>query len=304
MQGNEHIFIISQPRAGSTLLQSLLSNNTYVNTVSEPWILLGLAPLLRSSLVLAKYDYNIAIDAISQIESQYDFKIANAVKRIADDYYNQLLKGGYQYVLDKTPRYYEILHIITRLYPQAKIIILKRNPVDVVLSLIKKRNIVKASNLLWNNRDLLNAPYLMQEFLENHKSSASVIQVRYEDLISTPEAVISSLYDAVKIPFTKDVLQLATNKKVQGKYGDQNIQSADFSTVVEETSKPSLTGEMEEFIQGYTNFLGKDFLQRYGTYSVSNLGEKATRVFDDYLHEATIQNENFDRSIYNKFKKA
>ena len=54
------IFIVSQPRSGSTLLQNLLSNNTQVNTASEPWILLRLAPFFKPSLINATFDYKLA----------------------------------------------------------------------------------------------------------------------------------------------------------------------------------------------------------------------------------------------------
>ena len=115
------IFIVSQPRAGSTLLQNILSNNSLVNTVSEPWVLLSLAPLLNPSLVIAKYDYNLTIDAVKQYTNRYEeFELLSIVKKIANEFYKKMLIGNFSFIIDKTPRYYEILDVIQQLYPKSK----------------------------------------------------------------------------------------------------------------------------------------------------------------------------------------
>jgi hypothetical protein len=40
-EGENFIFLISQPRAGSTMSQRILGSHPNIYTVSEPWILLG-----------------------------------------------------------------------------------------------------------------------------------------------------------------------------------------------------------------------------------------------------------------------
>ena len=221
------VFIVSQPRAGSTLLQNVLSNNEFVNTVSEPWILLALAPILKEDIATTKYDFNLTLNAISEFEKKYNnFNLRDSVKGIADDFYNEIFENKYRYVIDKTPRYYEILDLIQSLYPSSKILILKRNPVSVIHSLVKKRNIAKADDLIWNNRDLLNAPFLMQNFLDKNENNKNVIELKYEDIVSSTYSSFKKIYQKIGIEYNDDVLNIENNKKTLGKFGDKNLNSS------------------------------------------------------------------------------
>jgi len=47
-QGENMIFLISQPRAGSTLSQRMLGSHPDIYTVSEPWLMLHPLYPLRS----------------------------------------------------------------------------------------------------------------------------------------------------------------------------------------------------------------------------------------------------------------
>ena len=301
--GSKLIFIVSQPRAGSTLLQSVLSNNSEINTVSEPWILLALAPLLRNNIATTKYDYNLTLNAVSEFEKKYpDFNLHKSAKTISDSFYQKIFENKYKFIIDKTPRYYEIVDLIQNLYPNAKIIILKRNPIDVLLSLIKKRHIVKSKDLIWNNRDILLAPMIMQTFLDNNSDNENIIELRYEDMVHFPKDFFKNIYNKVDIKFFDEVLDIKNNKKTEGKFGDKNINSNhEYSQINSKTEKPSLSKEMKKFIQGYMYYLTPEFLIKYGSYNMEELSGKKTRVFDKFLKMAAKENNAISKSIYNKF---
>lgn len=301
MSEEKLIFIISQPRAGSTLLQSLLSNNENVNTVSEPWLLLALAPLLRPSLAITQYDYGLCHDALHEYQKKFPtVQWVEGLKQLAVQMYAPLFKGGYRYVIDKTPRYYEILDIVLDLFPNAYFIFLKRNPMDVVTSLIRKRSLTKASDLLWNNRDLLNAPYLIHEFLETHSGNKNVLSLKYETLIGEPEKVLGALYKHLGISFSTNMLQL-DNNKIAGKYGDPNIQKPTHKKIKSTKDSIVLSKEMQSFVQGYAAYLGTEFLEAYGNYGSSIKESKDTKVFTKFMTEAKKQNAIFKESIYQKY---
>ena len=66
-----YIFLISQPRAGSTLLQRMLHEHSKIATVGEPWFLL---PALKDDFELkvgrkANYDKKLANLAIKEFIS-------------------------------------------------------------------------------------------------------------------------------------------------------------------------------------------------------------------------------------------
>ena len=55
-EGENLIFLISQPRAGSTMSQRILGSHPNIYTVSEPWILLGPLYPLHFDNFDAEYD--------------------------------------------------------------------------------------------------------------------------------------------------------------------------------------------------------------------------------------------------------
>lgn len=58
--GNNLIFLISQPRAGSTLLKRILGGHPEIHTTAEPWIMLHPLYALKSNGLFAEFDSNLA----------------------------------------------------------------------------------------------------------------------------------------------------------------------------------------------------------------------------------------------------
>ena len=128
MKPENLVFIVSQPRSGSTLLQGILSNNNYVNTTSEPWILLPFLNIFDSSLVEAKYNQQLAMTGVFDFANKVgggEDVLIEKLRGFLLDVYRPLSVGNVRYILDKTPRYYEILPHIQKVFPEAKIIIFK-----------------------------------------------------------------------------------------------------------------------------------------------------------------------------------
>src|SRR5690606_28366886 len=124
-------------------------------------------------LIKAEYDFNLAADAISDYLKENKGK--KLFKQLIYDslikLYGLLYQENTRYVLDKTPRYYELLSHIPKLFPQARIIILKRNPLAVLNSIIDTWQADNISKLVEFKRDLLHAPFLMQSFLDENISN-------------------------------------------------------------------------------------------------------------------------------------
>lgn len=302
-KGKELIFLVSQPRAGSTLLQNILSNNKDVVTTNESWIFLLFAPILNPSLTLTKYEYNLAFFQLKNFEKEYpSFNSKDLIRNTINSFYNQI-KGDTtkKIVLDKTPRYYEILFEIQKIYPEAKFVLLKRNPQDVVYSLIKKRKINTANDLAWNYRDLLYAPKKIEDFITANKDSKNVYSVTYEDLIDSPENGVKKLYENLGISYTSEVLSLKNNEQYKGSLGDKNLNSSvSFSEIKQKVQKPNLNSELKMFLQGYLHYLGSDFLKDYG-YETFDFELKETKIFKEYLSVSKNTEETFNNHLFNKF---
>lgn len=300
------------PRSGSTMLQAILSNNTEIDTRSEPWLLLPLISILKKELGSAKYNSYSSATAIKEFiddgigQSEYN----KALRHFVDQCYSLNNNTTSRYFLDKTPRYYEILQELVELLPDSKVIILKRNPVAAACSMISTWDKKNVDDLFEFERDLLYAPFLMQDFLQKNEENVNVIQVRYEDLLENPESEISNLCRFLDIPFNEDYLDYGRNTKYRGTFGD--------SEVVDKYSKPirnksdswerkAKSSWYYSFVIGYASYLGHEFLKNYGNYHINNARKTNDFEYFKFLATKNIFTHNvtkgsvFRRWLYDSF---
>lgn len=226
MDSKKIIFLISQPRSGSTLLQKILYNHPDIATTSEPWICL---PLLHKSIhenikISKKVIYNnkIATNAINDAFFNNDFD----KKRIFSEicyllYEKEMNKQNKHFFLDKTPRYYYIIEELIKYFPESKIIILRRNPLNVLNSIIKTW-VKKDYFLLSNYKDDLFLS--LETFKKYSKNSNNIYNIHYEDLISDQKKSLKKLYSFLNIGYNEAFIKI--KKDVSFTKGDiYNIES-------------------------------------------------------------------------------
>jgi hypothetical protein len=270
MDESRLIFIISQPRSGSTLLQKLVSNNSAVDTVSEPWLLLPLLSVYKPELVQAKYNYANSLkgffDYLNKKEATEEFK--SGLKELILKLYK--VSGSSQYFIDKTPRYYEIIPEIMSFFPKAKFLVLKRNPFGSLHSMLTTWSDGKVDYKMFKNfyRDFLAAPFLIQDFCEQQGANENVRIVKYEDIVSAPENIVGEIYKWLNIPFDKSVLELDKNDKVKGIFGDDVYRKEPLKEIKNSKSdswrEAASDKTVAAFFYEYQEFLSAPFLQRYG----------------------------------------
>lgn len=273
MKEEQLIFIASQPRSGSTYLQNVLSNNSVTNTVSEPWVMLSLAPILKPSLVYASsYNHKFTMLAVTDYISKTGADLKAEIKSLALKMYAPLF-DGYDYVIDKTPRYWELLDELVELFPESKIIVVKRNPLDVVKSIIRTWNKETLEQLNEYRSDLLEAPLVIDAFLEKHKKNKNIISVYYEDVVNNKSEIIMYLYNSLNLPYNESVLDTSMNEKYKGLFGDpyQNDKSK---------SKRKIPKHLRDFIIGYAWYLGEDYFVK-NNFQYDKIRE--TRSFNYFL---------------------
>ncbi|MBW3545179.1 MAG: sulfotransferase [Bacteroidetes bacterium] len=280
------IFLVSAPRSGSTLLQYLLSNNTFVDTVSESWLLLHFCGLDQHGLLNAAFNYTQAQAATNSFlvsTGQQQSYSKNLGDFLLKTYMPVSNSSDTRYILDKTPRYYEILAFIRKVFPDAKIILLKRNPLSVLNSIIETWKIKNIPQLYSYHRDILHAPFLLQDGSLAH-GDANTMVIKYEDLIRQPEKEVALLYEWLGIEYQAKVLNFAGNSKVFGPYGDKSpmLQKGRVVEIPERWPVKLEDKVWKKFFLGYLHFLGPDFLECYG-YALPVQG-KRTVAFDTYRY--------------------
>ena len=208
--GEQLIFLISQPRSGSTLLQHILGSHSDIHTLPEPWLMLHLVYGSRSGGIEAEYNAQYSYLALKDFlkrtpdgEAAYD----EAVRSMANHMYNAALaSSGKRYFLDKTPRYYFIIPELYRIFPAAKFIFLLRNPLAVLSSILEVNLEGNWMGLFERDRkhDILSAPHLIVNGIKQLGDNATV--VHYETLVSKPEETIKHLCKKIRISYEPDML--------------------------------------------------------------------------------------------------
>lgn len=220
--GENLIFIISQPRSGSTLLQRVLAGNPDVQTSAETWLMLHPVYGKKSQAVKSEFNSSWAQKAVEEFLDHYtDGREVydDAIRAWAEVIYKNALKqNNKKYFLDKTPRYFFIIKELYELFPRAKFVFLIRNPMAVLASELKTYVKDDWPVLGLFAPDLIDAPRLILDGIDLLGENA--ITIHYEKFVKDPEANISLLCQKLGIEFYREMLDYSDTHKPVGKFND------------------------------------------------------------------------------------
>ena len=222
--GENLIFLISQPRAGSTLLQRILSGHPEIHTMAEPWIMLHPIYAIKENGLLIEFDAKLAKQGLEDFISQAPEGLKlyyKALRRMGGTLYNRALElSGKRFFLDKTPRYHLIIPELIKVFPQAKFIFLLRNPLAVLSSTLKTwfQNNLESLQKSPNYLDIIQGPLNLIRgiLLLNQKA----IIVKYEEVVEDTETTVKAICYRLGIAFHKEMLTYGNKPKPAGRFGD------------------------------------------------------------------------------------
>lgn len=279
------IFLLSLPRSGSTLLQRVLASHARIATASEPWLLLPLVYSLRSTGVAAVYDHWTMAEAVEDFCGQLPNKKSDYLSEVAALMSNlyQKLSADADYFLDKTPRYHLILDELSKAFPEAKIILLWRNPLAVAASMMDTWSHGK-----WNlhrfHIDLFDGLASLNQFTT--QSHHAFTAHRFEDFVSEPEVTCRQIFDYLEIPFDDSILTGFSKINLQGRMGDPTgvKQYKSISTESLEKWKTTLSNPIRKiWTHRYLKWIGAERLENMG-YSLSQLQQELDNTPTTTLH--------------------
>lgn len=264
------IFLISQPRSGSSLLQHILGTHPDIFTFPESWVLLPLIYSRKDKGMNAEYQAQYAFRNITNFINLLPNKEADywdCTNRYIESLYNKISENNkYKYILDKCPRYYHIVDEIIDFIPNSKIIILLRNPLAVLSSIINYNFNGDWKKLLNNDRihDLITAPKKLLNAISRNSNQLFILH--YENLVSQPKSEIHDLFKFLEIPFNnKSIYYKNLFKDNFGK----DKKSLNFH------NKPVLNyvdSWIENFHNPTLNTLGRLYLDKLGEPILTELG--------------------------------
>lgn len=278
LHGENLIFLISQPRSGSTLTQRILGSHPDIYTVSEPWVMLPPLYGLRYEGIESDYNYKWAKVALKEFCKALPNGEETYLKGIGKCYsylYSQaMINSKKTYFLEKTPRYYYIIPELYKTFPKAKFILLYRNPLAVLSSICNRQEPQHDWSLLSLYKDdLIKAPFLMLK--SSNIPGFNCIKLKYEDLLINPEVTLKNICHQLGVEFESKIIDYGSSQLPQWIYGDQNLLYEKNRPYAKNLDKWILYLKDPKIWQAscdYLEFLGKRTIYRLG-YSYENLKE-------------------------------
>ncbi len=260
-------FIISQPRAGSTLLQRLLATHPQIQTIGEPWLAIPFVYALREKGVSSEYIHISLAQGFGEFVSKLPGGRGDyfrEVRALLERLQQKVSAPGKTYFLDKTPRYHLILDELAQIFPDAKFIVLWRNPLAVVASILNTWQKGRF-DLRYYEQDIFRGPLNILSFVE--KSPAAILELQYEQLVSDTASWMRRVTDFLELPPLTSVALPEDDPLKQAKLGDKTgiHKFKEISSAPLEEWRTAFASPLRRYwARHYLNFLSADKLRRMG----------------------------------------
>ncbi len=202
------VFVLGMPRSGTTLVEQILAGHSQIHGAGE----LGVIPSTIARLehwerhTGSGRHYPDCVDDLS----------ADVVAGITTNLLKELREtvpenaSEIRHVVDKLPHNFENIGLIKLLFPNARIISVRRDPRDIAISnyftdyAAKHGGMGFAYDLQWIGEQLADHNLMMHHW--NQLFPGDILEVRYEDVVSEPEREARRMLDYVGVQWEPQVL--------------------------------------------------------------------------------------------------
>ena len=198
------IFVVGLPRTGTTLTERILSSHSQVESVGETQFL---------QMVIRK------VSEVASVEPMNPDMIRAAsqkpMERIGREYLDSIAYrlGEKPMFIDKLPFNFLFVGFIAKAYPHARIVHLRRNPMDSCFSMYKQ--VFTWAYKFSYSIDALGKYFVAHERLREHWLKTlgdRMVEVEYEELVGDQEAQTRRLLERLGLPFEEACLAFDKNK--------------------------------------------------------------------------------------------
>ncbi len=186
------IFIVGLPRSGTTLLERMISMSPHVAGLGEVALL----------------------NRFFSVEGNLKTASAESLSQLRADYAKyQTFAGSTEYSVDKMPVNYMHLGWIRKTFPEAKIILLRRDPKDLALSLFENYFNDAGQNFSFEEAGIQHRIQSFDQTVSEWKElGVEFLELNYEDLVSASEDSLKTVSAYCGVSFDDAMLRPEENE--------------------------------------------------------------------------------------------
>ena len=191
------LFIVGMIRSGTTLLDQILTSHPSVEAAGE----LDFWKLKADQYNRIWFKNGIDAEALPQIEEQY-LRVLDRISKNASR------------VTDKMPINFESVGMIHTVFPEARILHIRRNPLDTCLS-IHMTFYGGGPNFAYKKENIIAYFRAYMRFMELWREiipSSRLLEIDYEDLVAKPEPLIRQIIEFCGLPWDSACLDHQGNR--------------------------------------------------------------------------------------------
>lgn len=204
------VFVLGMPRSGTTLVEQIIAGHSQIFGAGE----LGVIPQRIQGL--NRWERHVGSgrvypDCIDDLDPKVVAGIARGIldelRELATD------KPAARHVVDKLPHNFENIGLIKFLFPNAKIISVRRDPRDIAISnyftdyMAKHGGMGFAYDLGWIGEQLADHNLLMAHW--HQVFPGQILEINYEDVVENTEAMARQMLDYIGVNWEPQVLNFS-----------------------------------------------------------------------------------------------
>jgi len=201
---NLPVFVLGMPRSGTTLVEQIIASHSQIFGAGE----LGIIP----SRIQGLNRWERHVGSGRAYPDCVDDLTPNAVEKIANDILKELQEYApdAKHIVDKLPHNFENIGLIKFLFPQAKIISVRRDPRDIAISnyftdyQAKHGGMGFAYDLTSIGEQLADHNLLMHHWQQLFPGE--ILEINYEDVVENTEASAKNLLEYIGVNWEPQVL--------------------------------------------------------------------------------------------------
>ena len=208
-----HIFLLGYPRSGTTLVENVLASIPGVAALEERPTLLETD---RRFLMGDRDEIADGVEAFAGLDGA-------ELGQLQDAYWDKVSGAGVpadiDHFVDMDPLKGSRLPFIARLFPDARVVVMRRDPRDVVWSCFRTDFAIANSTLEYISLESTARHYdALMRLTEAacERLSLQIHELRYEELVSDFDRTTQALCDFAGLPWSEDVCRFATTAQQRG----------------------------------------------------------------------------------------